>query len=290
MNREDDLRKRLEQELARPGQEMEVGDEARAVPVRASHARLQDPFGMRLRANLLQAVIEARHVLADLRLPLSVRVAKARLAVRRARLLLKVCRDSLGPSYAARAARLKLCAGALKMLDAEPQRAPVGLVLTTDLPALEEDRRIAELDGLLRRCEVDAVSLAPGLIDAVGAAQALAKARRQSLSRARSALSTREPDLCRRWLKSLRRQAEMARVLAAEWRGDSTLSSLQINAQAEDLARYLKVDALYRRLCAQKANGAVPLASPEAVWLERKALWRRIRDRQRTVLDRGSGL
>ena len=273
----------MDETNARPGAEAIRLPRATA---RMSKALPQDVFGVRLRADLLHAVMETRAGLADLRLPLPARVATARASLRKARLLLKVCRDSLGPAYAPRAARLKLCAGALKTLAAASDGQPIGLVFTVTLQVPETDRRVQEVDALLRRCEVDAVSLAPGLIDAVGAAQALAKARRQSAARGRKALKSKDPAAFRKWLKALRRQVDMARLLAAEWQEPAAPSLFHLSAQAEDLARYLKVDALYRRLCAQRANGSTPLSSPDAVRLECKALLRRLEDRQ----DKANGI
>ncbi|NBN64746.1 hypothetical protein [Pannonibacter tanglangensis] len=261
-------------------------------PLRASQLPLRPSFGERLRVELLLAIMTARAALADQRLPLAVRLGRARPRLQQARLLLKVCRDGLGPAHAPRAARLKLASKALKLLADGAGLAPVGLVGDAEPLSPEDDRQLAGLDALLRRCEVDAVTLAPGLIDAVGAAEAFARARRQSHRRAARALAARSPEICRKWLKALRRQAVLAGLLVAEWPEPGAAPAARaphpvdpppahlLQAHAEDLARYLKVDALYRRLCAQRANGAVPLASPEAVRIERKALWRRLRQRE----------
>ncbi|WP_430513476.1 hypothetical protein [Pannonibacter phragmitetus] len=129
------------------------------------------PTGVILRAMILDGVITARAALKDL--PGRDAIAAARRELREARWCFKVFRKAMGPAYPARAARLQAASRAMKhlarLLTAETSPDPAALA-----------ELAAAADALLRRCEGDAVSLAPFQADEARCKAYLRKLRRKA--------------------------------------------------------------------------------------------------------------
>lgn len=110
------------------------------------------PPGVILRAMILDGIMTARECLR--RSPDAEAVAAARRELREARWCFKVFRKAMGPAYPARAARLQAGSRAMKhlarLLAADPAAQPEAVA-----------ELVAAADALLRRCEGDAVALAP---------------------------------------------------------------------------------------------------------------------------------
>ncbi|MEH0075950.1 hypothetical protein V6L76_15800 [Pannonibacter sp. Pt2] len=129
------------------------------------------PPGVILRAMILDGVITARAALKGK--PDREAIAAARRDLREARWCFKVFRKAMGPAYPARAARLQAASRAMKHL-ARILAADVA----PDPAALAE--LLAAADALLRRCEGDAVSLAPFQADEARCKTYLRKLRRKA--------------------------------------------------------------------------------------------------------------
>lgn len=147
------------------------------------------PAGVILRAMILDGVMTARQCLKGC--PDAEAVAAARRELREARWCFKVFRKAMGPAYPARAARLQAGSRAMKhlarLLMADPAPQPEAVA-----------ELVASADALLRRCEGDAVALAPFQ---AGTAQ------------------------CKAHLRKLRRKA--AEVVAGQMQGEDAQDSLQ---------------------------------------------------------------
>jgi len=252
---------------------------AAATVPRLTETAVGDPVGVVLRARMLAEIVSARAALAETCRPLAARLARARGHVRQARLILKLWKRPLGPSHAPRVARLKVCARGLKAFAGETG-SPGGPTLVAGAPggdraAAEAVRRIDVLDAMLRRCEVDAVTLVPALIDADAVAGALRKARKAARSRAVEVLARRDADALRRWHKAIDRHARLV-VLSELCSTPADRRTAERQQELlEALADYRRLDALHGRLKAASCQAP----SLQRVRDERRRLWRRLRRR-----------
>lgn len=160
------------------------------------------PPGVILRAMILDGVITARAALKEQ--PESAAIAAARRELREARWCFKVFRKAMGPAYPARAARLQAASRAMKHL------ARLLADGTEPDPAVLAELSAAA-DALLRRCEGDAVSLAPFQADEARCKAYLRKLRRKAAeeTKMQDAHSLQEGDAAAR---RQRRQAQIALI------------------------------------------------------------------------------
>ncbi len=160
------------------------------------------PPGVILRAMILDGVITARAALKGQ--PDRAAIAAARRELREARWCFKVFRKAMGPTYPARAARLQAASRAMKHL------ARLVAAETAPGPAVLAELSAAA-DALLRRCEGDAVSLAPFQADEARCKAYLRKLRRKAADETKrpDAHLLQEGEAAARWQ---RRQAQIALI------------------------------------------------------------------------------
>ncbi len=244
-----------------------------------------DRPGVMLRARILKALRAARDDLVPAKAPLAGRARSAADHVRRARAFFRVWKPALGDAYEPRAARLKATSRALKALwKREAAKNELRLVSGGEAAPLPQDPGddVLEIDGLLRRCEADAVSLAPGLVDHDALYEALQRAHRKARKRMHQTTGEVSDTVMHDWAEAVAQHLDLLHV-ATPCLGQVSrdyLASLQrLYAALQEIQR---LEVVRRRL---SSTGSVEDAV-QKVDDERMRLWHGILQDSSSLYDK----